>query len=152
MNAKPDLGDDLDLSNPDSFSAGFPHAHFRRLRADDPVHWHEGDIHGGPGYWVVSRYDDLKWVSKNPRLFASGQGNLIEQPPPGELEIARSMITMDPPDHPRFRMLVSGGFTPRHVAAHEDRVREIVREILDAVAEEEICFLAEKSEEFSNVQ
>ena len=74
---------DLDLSNPDSFAAGFPHDHFRRLRSEDPVHWHEGDVHGGPGYWVVSKYDDVKWVSKNPGLFASGQGNLIEEPLPG---------------------------------------------------------------------
>ena len=130
---------DLDVSNPDSFADGFPHDHFRRLRAEDPVHWHEGDIHGGPGYWIVSKYDDLKWVSKNPTLFVSGQGNLIEDPQPGELELTRSMITMDPPDHPRFRKLVSGGFTPRVVADHEVRIREIVREILDSIARKGEC-------------
>ena len=52
---------DLDLSDPDSFAAGFPHEYLRQLRAEDPVHWHEGDVHGGPGYWIVSKYDDLKW-------------------------------------------------------------------------------------------
>jgi cholest-4-en-3-one 26-monooxygenase len=130
---------DLDVSNPDSFAAGFPHEHFRRLRAEDPVHWHEGDVHGGPGYWIVSRYDDLKWVSKNPALFVSGRGNLIEDPQPGELDVTRSMITMDPPDHPRFRKLVSGGFTPRVVADHEVRIREIVGEILDSVARKGEC-------------
>ena len=130
---------ELDVSNPDSFAAGFPHEYFRRLRAEDPVHWHEGDVHGGPGYWIVSRYDDLKWVSKNPALFVSGQGNLIEDPQPGELDVTRSMITMDPPDHPRFRKLVSGGFTPRVVADHEVRIREIVREILDSVARKGEC-------------
>ena len=130
---------DLDVSNPDSFADGFPHDHFRRLRAEDPVHWHEGDIHGGPGYWIVSKYDDLKWVSKNPTLFVSGQGNLIEDPQPGELALTRSMITMDPPDHPRFRKLVSGGFTPRVVADHEVRIREIVREILDSIARKGEC-------------
>ncbi len=140
--------DELDLSNPDSFSAGFPHDYFRHLRAEDPVHWHEGDIHGGPGYWVIAKYDDLKWVSKNPRLFISGQGNLIEDPAPGELDVARSMITMDPPDHQRFRKLVSAGFTPRHVDGHEDRVREIVCEILDSVVHKGRCeFVAEVAAE-----
>ena len=38
---------DLDLSNPDSFENGFPHDHFRKLRATDPIHWHEGDVFGG---------------------------------------------------------------------------------------------------------
>ena len=86
-----------------------PHAFFKELRAQEPVFWHEGDIHGGPGYWIVSRYADVRWVSKNPGLFASGMGNLIEDPLPGQLDIARNMITMDPPDQARNRKRVSRG-------------------------------------------
>jgi cytochrome P450 len=130
---------DVDLSNPDSFEDGFPHDHFRKLRAEDPIHWHEGDVYGGTGYWVLSKYEDIKFVSKNPQLFASGLGNLIEDPQPGELDVARSMIVMDPPDHPRARKIVSQGFTPRQVASQEPRVREIVRAILDNVASKGEC-------------
>ncbi len=77
----------IDVSNPDSFANVFPHAFFRELRAVEPVYWHKGDVHGGPGYWIVSKYDDLCWVSKNPGLFASGLGNQIEDPLPGQLEV-----------------------------------------------------------------
>jgi cholest-4-en-3-one 26-monooxygenase len=130
---------DLDLSNPDSFENGFPHEHFRRLRADEPVHWHEGDVFGGPGYWVLSKYADIKNVSKKPQLFASGLGNQIETPLPGQLEAARSMIAMDPPDHPRYRKLVSEWFTPRAVANQERHIRKIVTSILDEVGSKGEC-------------
>jgi cytochrome P450 len=128
-----------DVSNPDTFEHGFPHALFRRLRRAAPVCWHEGDVHGGPGYWIVSRYDDVRFVSKNPGLFASRQGNLIEQRPQAEVDTLRSMITMDPPDHPRYRKLVSRGFTPGTVERLESKTRERVRAILDAVAGKGEC-------------
>ena len=55
----------MDLTNPDTFADGFPHAEFARLRRSDPVHWHpeSRDI---PGFWVLSRYEDIKRVSKDP--------------------------------------------------------------------------------------
>jgi len=130
---------DIDLSNPDSFENGFPHDHFRMLRATDPIHWHEGDVFGGRGYWVLSKYRDIKYVSKTPKLFVSGEGNQIEDPRPGELDVARSMIAMDPPQHPRNRKLVSDAFTPRMIASHEPRIRAIVRSILDGVANKGEC-------------
>ena len=69
----------VDVSNPDSFADGFPHAFFRELRAEEPVFWHEGDVHGGPGYWILSKYDDIRWVSKNPALFEIGRASCRER-------------------------------------------------------------------------
>ncbi len=129
----------LDVSNPDTFERGFPHDFFRQLRREAPVSWHEGDVHGGPGYWIVSRYHDVRFVSKNPRLFASGMGNLIEQRPQAELDTLRSMIAMDPPAHPRYRKLVSSGFTPNTTARLEKQTRDRVRTILDQVADKGEC-------------
>ena len=123
----------LDVSNPDTFEHGFPHDFFRALRNEAPVAWHEGDVYGGPGYWILSRYDDIRYVSKNPRLFVSGQGNQIEQRPQSEIDTLRSMIAMDPPAHPRYRKLVSGGFTPSATARLEVKTRERVRAILDQI-------------------
>ncbi len=129
----------LDVSNPETFERGFPHDFFRQLRREAPVSWHEGDVHGGPGYWIVSRYHDIRFVSKNPRLFASGMGNLIEQRPQAELDTMRSMIAMDPPAHPRYRKLVSSGFTPNTTARLEKQTRDRVRTILDQVADKGEC-------------
>jgi cytochrome P450 len=129
----------IDVSNPDNFADGFPHEFFRELRATEPVYWHEGDVYGGPGYWIVSKYEDVCWVSKNPGLFASGFGNQIDDPIPGQLEIGRSMITMDPPDQARHRKLVSRGFTPAATANMEATTRARVVAILDAIASRESC-------------
>jgi cholest-4-en-3-one 26-monooxygenase len=81
----------------------------------------------------------LRWVSKNPVLFVSSKGNQIEEPLPGQLELVRSMITIDPPDHPRYRKLVSRGFTPNAIAHLEAKTRTRVIAILDAVAKRGKC-------------
>ncbi len=89
----------------------------------------------GPGYWILSKYEDIKWVSKNHRLFASTPSVVIQDPIREELELAPpSMIGMDPPAHARYRKLVSGGFTPREIATQEPAHRAIVDAILDRVA------------------
>jgi len=46
---------------------------------------------------------------------------------------ADSILYVDPPTHSRYRKLVSRGFTARRVAALEEQVRRIARELLDAV-------------------
>jgi cholest-4-en-3-one 26-monooxygenase len=124
-----------DVSDPDVFETGFPHELFGELRREAPVLWHEGDYEGGPGYWIVSRYDTIKTISRQPGLFSSASGTSIEDR--GEDFV--SMIGMDPPDHRRYRSLVSSGFTRRQIAAQEPRHRQIVRSILDAVLDRGQC-------------
>ena len=97
-----------DVSHPDTFEKGFPHELFARLRRDAPVCWHEGDYEGGRGYWIISRYRTIKAISRRPMLFSSAAGTSIEDSR-GDFV---SMIGMDPPDHRRYRALVSSGFTP----------------------------------------
>jgi cytochrome P450 len=124
-----------DVSHPDSFEKGFPHEAFRRLRREAPVFWHEGDYQGGRGYWIISRYETIKTISRQPLLFSSASGSGFEDDRGGFV----SMIAMDPPGHRRYRALVSSGFTPRQIAAQEPQHREIVRAILDAVVPSGSC-------------
>jgi cholest-4-en-3-one 26-monooxygenase len=49
------------------------------------------------------------------------------------------MIAMDNPEHQRRRSLVSRGFTPRRIADHEAKVRQLCTTILDAVCERGEC-------------
>lgn len=124
-----------DVSHPDTFENGFPHALFRTLRRESPVHWHEGDYQGGPGYWIVSRYETIKTISRQPLLFSSAKGTSVED---GREDFV-SMISMDPPAHRRYRALVSGGFTPKRIGEQEPHHREIVRRILDGVVPQGRC-------------
>jgi cholest-4-en-3-one 26-monooxygenase len=124
-----------DVTHPDAFANGFPHEVFRELRRRSPVHWHAGDYCGGPGYWIISRYDTIVSISRRPQLFSSASGTSIEEHGVDFI----SMIGMDPPGHRRYRALVSSGFTPRRIAAQEVRHREIVKSILDGVIDRGRC-------------
>jgi cholest-4-en-3-one 26-monooxygenase len=124
-----------DVSHPDTFENGFPHAVFRTLRRESPVHWHEGDYQGGRGYWIVSRYETIKTISRHPLLFSSAKGTSVED---GREDFV-SMISMDPPAHRRYRALVSAGFTPKRIGEQEPHHHEIVRRILDGVVPQGRC-------------
>ena len=128
----------LDLGHPDSYAAGPPHEYMRRLRAEDPVHWNpESD---GPGFWAITRHQDVIDISKNPSLFSSEEGTNI-QTLSGEAltQIRAIMINMDPPQHVKYRGLVRRGFTPQKVSPLESHVRELAREVVDGVVEKGEC-------------
>lgn len=132
----------IDLSNGQNFAQGFPHEFFKRLRAEEPIYWHEPTEHtpGGEGFWVVSRYDDIEHVFRNPDLFSSEKGpgrafggtTLMDDPYAGKM-----MIQTDNPKHARLRALVTTGFTPATLANLDADVRRLTAEILDNVADEE---------------
>jgi cytochrome P450 len=119
----------LPLHDPD-FYLGDVQSVYRRLRAEAPVYWSEA-----AGLWALSKYTDIQRVSKDPALFCSRRGVIVNDPIrlAGELTTPPSIIHMDPPGHNRYRKLVSGAFTPRMVAMLEPRIRELVGESLDAV-------------------
>jgi cytochrome P450 family 142 subfamily A polypeptide 1 len=98
---------------------------YRWLRDEAPVYRDPVQ-----GLWVISRYDDVLAVERDAGRYSSSQGSrpLVDQR--GDM----SMINMDDPGHQEQRRLVSRRFTPRAVRGHEDRVRGIVTELLDAVA------------------
>ena len=58
------------------------------------------------------------------------------------LELLRGMfIAMDPPKHDRHKYLFQRGFTPKRIAEHEDRIRDIVVAVLDRLEGRETCDL-----------
>jgi cytochrome P450 len=59
---------------------------------------------------------------------------------PEDLEQSRLlMLNMDPPKHPKFRRLVSRGFTPKRIAMLADHIRALAKRIVDDVAERGEC-------------
>ena len=108
---------DFALDDP-SFYLDDPHTAYRRLRREAPVHWYEAGR-----FWALSKHDDIMQVSRNPGRFRSGGGVLAKNDPlrnqgriirtmPQEAR-APSIIFMDPPEHNRYRRLVTHAFTPR---------------------------------------
>ena len=125
-----DLGrDDLDIVDPDSYLHGFPHATFKRLRDEDPVSWWE-EHDGGKGFWAVTRYEDLLYVSQHVELFSSAQGITLEEIEGEDFHLRRNMLEYDPPEHTRYRRLVSKPFSRREVYSYEDGIRELARNVV----------------------
>ncbi len=90
----------------------------------------------GPGYYAVTRYEDVWQASRHPELFCSGKGSNILDLSQELNEFYGSMINMDDPKHFRLRSIVSKGFTPKHVAAVDDQVRVKAAELVDRMIAE----------------
>jgi cholest-4-en-3-one 26-monooxygenase len=136
--------EDLDLSNPDSFVGGLPHAYFRALRREDPVHWNEvhcDPARNGRGFWTITKYEDIKMMSRTPEIFSSWVGGTNIFDLEGEdLEGTRSMIlNMDPPTHVKYRRLVAHNFTPRMIEKLEPHIRDLAATIVDDIVEKGSC-------------
>ena len=129
---------DIDLCDLDRFVVGVPHDAFKLLRAQAPVFRHQEPA--GPGFWAVTKYQDLISISKDTGTFSSASGtNIFDLAPEDLIHVQRFMLNMDPPEHSKYRRLVNQGFTTRMVARLEPHIRELARSIVDAVAAEGRC-------------
>ena len=136
--------DYIDIYEPEQYVLGVPYEKYKLLRARSPVVFQrETD---GSGYWAVMRYTDVMWASKKPKIFSSYQAGInIPDPIEEDLDIARMiLINMDPPQHAKYRKLVSTGFTPKMTQRLDEPIRGAVKTILDRVSgESEVDFVAE---------
>ncbi len=129
--ASVDLGRaDADITDPDTYVTGVPHATFQRLRDTDPVSWWS-EHDGGKGFWAITRYDDLLHVSRSVETFSSAQGITLEEMDLDDFEARRNMLEYDPPQHTRYRRLVSKPFSRREVYAYENGIRLLARAVID---------------------
>jgi cytochrome P450 len=113
---------DLQFEPFDAASWRRPWPLYRRLRDQDPVHWS-----ARVGCYVLSRFDDVFRAARDTDTFSSAQG-LTFQNEIEELGLAPTIVMMDPPEHTRYRRLVSKGFTPRQVQEVEPAIRQFATE------------------------
>lgn len=142
--------DEISLSDPELWARPEVEreAVFATLRAQRPISWHDepafDQFPAGPGYWAVTRYEDVWKASRSPETFISGKGVNIGDMPVEISEFFGSMIAMDAPRHSNLRGIVQRAFTPRHLAQIEDFITLKAREIVDAVAPKgEVDFVSE---------
>ena len=125
--------DKLDPSHPSLFLNETFRPHFERLRAEDPVHYHEESMFGP--YWSVTKYKDIMYVDTHHDLFSSQQkkgGIALGGVPDREDEYSLPMfIQEDPPKHDEQRKVVAPLFTPTQLADLEPLIRERAGHILD---------------------
>ena len=108
------------------------HERMRWLRRNHPVHWSEKD-----GCWIVSKYEDVAYVSKDQGLFSSAHGVRLGNAP------KIGLIDEGEPRHTKLRSLINKGFSPRMVKKLEVAFRGIVKQSLDAIAAKGHCDFVE---------
>ena len=150
MSTVSQLSDDLALDNLDIISPqkyereGYPHREWTWLRQNDPVHWTESEF--CKPFWAVTKHADIVAIGKNPKdwIIAPRSAVFTREIPPEPT--SRQLLTMDPPDHGRYRNVIAKWFTPRTVKIWEPKVQRVTREVLDAAAEKrEIEFVTDVS-------
>jgi cytochrome P450 len=133
----------VEVTDEELWHDGPPHETFKRLRSECPVHWTEKipEFPQEAGFWSITTADDVHTVSRDFRTYSSELGGITAA---GviPLELTRAMfIGMDPPKHDRVKALFQAGFTPKRIADHEERIREITLEVLDRLDGREDCDL-----------
>lgn len=116
-----------------------PYPMFKRIREEKPLYYNETH-----DFYALSRFADVNAALIDKDTFSSARGAIIElikaniEIPPGVL------IFEDPPIHTMHRKLLSRMFTPRKIAALEEKVREFCRQSLDPlVGTGKIDFIAD---------
>lgn len=99
---------------------------------------HERDIlwtpHNG-GHWILTRAEDIRWVQETYQIFS----HEIFSIPRGSTAIVMPPLTVDPPNHARFRAIINPFMSPSKVAAMADKARVIAIELIEAIAAKGRC-------------
>jgi cytochrome P450 len=134
----------IDLLSPASFEGGQPHGQFAWLRRNAPAYFHEEP--GGRGFWAVTRHADVWAVDRDWQAYSSEPTIMIADPlsEMGGFGPYKMMLMMDPPEHTAFRKLIRSEFTEPSARLRQARIRELAKQIVDAVADNGQCdFVAE---------
>jgi cytochrome P450 len=91
----------------------------------------------GDQAWLVTRYHDVRALLVDPRVSKNrNRPDMARMTPPNGAPAKHfaNQMEMDPPGHTRMRRLIARAFTASRVEKLRQRVREIVDELLDAMA------------------
>lgn len=104
--------------------AADPRPFYRELRTACPVAAFEGF---GPGTWIVSRFEDVRYVLRHPEIFSSDivAVDIGQERPLIPLQI-------DPPEHAKYRRVIDPTLGPHEIAPLETEVRKLVNELIDS--------------------
>jgi len=120
-----------------------PYTYYGRLRHEDPVHWNDTYA-----LWVLTRHDDVTWMTRHNELFSSAVFKndpkpaypAIDESDLGLYEYVRNyqadqFIQHDRPEHLDMRKIVHGYFTPKAMESWRPFVVNAIKELLDAAEE-----------------
>lgn len=112
-----------------------PYPFYAALRAHAPVHFSNA-----LGAWVVSRYEDVVTVLRDPARFSSRGAlpSMFDNPQAVRAILAdccpevATISELDPPYHTRMRRLHKAAFSPRRVERLRPEIQRIANQLVDA--------------------
>jgi cytochrome P450 len=99
---------------------------YERMRQHCPVA--HSDRYGG--FWILSRYADIRAAARDPEVFSSARGVVIPSIPS---PVPLIPFEVDPPLHAEYRRLELRRLAPAAVARLEPMVREVARGLIDTI-------------------
>ena len=134
----------FDFTDPVLFEQRLPHEEWKEVRRAEPVHWVENapgcDGFDDNGYWLVSKLEDIKEVSRRTNdVFSTNAHTAIpryaEGTDSGIIEMLKLLIlNMDGEDHKLRRRTISKGFTPRVIEKMRENLQARAKDIVERAA------------------
>ncbi|HET9893581.1 MAG TPA: cytochrome P450 [Streptosporangiaceae bacterium] len=118
----------LDLADPELYVSGDAHLAWQTLRAEQPVFWQRQESR--PGFWAVTRYQDVRRVLRDHETFTSECGTAISMLGTVDAAAGKMMQATDPPRHKQFRDQLGRPLAPHAVSDHAGDIRLFVRQAI----------------------
>jgi len=143
--------DEIDLADPQLWKRPEEviEGALRTLRRERPVSFQREYGHGelikqGPGFWALTRYDDIERASRDHETFISSKGISIWDFPPEMASSFHHMGNEDGARHTRLRRIVSRAFTPKVLEHLRGVIQQEARAIVDSIIDRgEVEFVSE---------
>ena len=135
----------FDFTDPELYEKRLPHPEWAQLRKTEPIHWVQKsdpacDGFDDAGYWVVSKHEDIKEISRRTNEeFSTWENTAIPRFAPGTdraiIEMMRFLLlNQDGEDHKKHRRIISKGFTPRNVEKLRESLAARAKDIVEKAA------------------
>lgn len=122
---------DFDYMHPKGLESGTVYDVLRGLQQGPDIVW---TPHNG-GHWVVTRFEDVKWVQENYGIFSHEEFTIPREASP----VKMPPLTVDPPLHARYRAVLNPFFTPRKVGDMGEQARALTIELIEKVRRNGRC-------------
>jgi cholest-4-en-3-one 26-monooxygenase len=135
----------FDFTDPELYEKRLPHPEWAQLRKTEPIHWVQQadpgcDGFDDEGYWVVSKHEDIKEISRRTNEeFSTWENTAIPRFAPGTdrsiIDMMRFLLlNQDGEEHKKHRRIISKGFTPRNVEKLRESLAARAKDIVEKAA------------------